>query len=412
LAQRDINVGFRFDGRNVDATEHAELYAARYVTRVSEETKQAIRTLVVRGFRDGVTPYETAKLIRSVVGLDSPRAAALASYYQRLKESGTDADTAQRLADKYGAKLLKDRALTIARTETMGALNLGSLEQARQRTAAGVLRNTQKTWSITPDEKTCRVCRPLAGKTVPLEAQFPGGVMAPPRHPRCRCSLTYKSGPEEQPAVSPADQSLDHLKEVGVDVKLPTASAFDEMVSDAAEIWRTTDVAARGRLVSGTMTALEEARAAFQHLGLDPAEPLALRFQLLLDEPATLAKAGTSDITVNLLNQSWRSLAAMEAKRGEMVTRRWWPDGIAQGHALVHEYAHVLHPWNGALRTWAQVRDQIGIASPVALAHRVSGWAAQGPREFVAEAYMAQVYGRQLEPAVLEMYVALGGPPL
>ena len=107
---------FRFDGRNPHAQGVAARQAARYVTRVSDETRRAINTLVVRAVRDGVTPTETARLLRSVVGLTSQSVAAVVSYYEGLVARGETQATAQRYADRYADKLLGVRAETISRS--------------------------------------------------------------------------------------------------------------------------------------------------------------------------------------------------------------------------------------------------------------------------------------------------------
>jgi len=197
---------FRFDGRNQHAQAVAERQAARYVTRVSNETRQAINTLVVRAIRDNITPSETARLLRSVVGLTSQSTAAVVNYYEGLVERGETPPRAQKYADKYAQKLLKSRTETIARTEIMGALNAGALESAYQKEGRGLLREPLKRWTITPDEMTCRICRPLHGQTVPLHATFHNGLDAPPAHPRCRCSITFLDRGTERdlPGVGPA----------------------------------------------------------------------------------------------------------------------------------------------------------------------------------------------------------------
>jgi SPP1 gp7 family putative phage head morphogenesis protein len=196
---------FKFDGRNQHAQAVAARQAARYVTRVSDETRQAINTLIVRAIRDNITPSETSRLLRSVVGLTSQSTAAVVNYYEGLVERGETPAAAQRYADKYAGKLLGVRAETIARTEIMGALNAGALESARQRQEAGLFREPMKRWTVTPDEATCHVCRPLHGETVQLHQVFSVGVLAPPAHPRCRCSVTFfERGTErELPPVAP-----------------------------------------------------------------------------------------------------------------------------------------------------------------------------------------------------------------
>jgi SPP1 gp7 family putative phage head morphogenesis protein len=189
--------GWRFDGRNAHAVAFAERAAARYVTRVSDETRSAIQNLIVRSIQDGVTARDTAKLIQSTVGLTSQGTAAVKNYYQSLIARGDKPQRAWELTNKYSDKLLKLRAKTIARTEIMGALNAGALEQARQRAEAGIYKNPQKKWMITRDEVTCPKCRPMEGQVQPLLSPFSNGVMMPPAHPNCRCAPTFFDIPKK-----------------------------------------------------------------------------------------------------------------------------------------------------------------------------------------------------------------------
>jgi len=183
--------GWRFDAKNEMAQAYAGRQAARYVTRVSAETKAGLQGIIGKSIREGITARNTAKLIKSSVGLNGPQGAAVNTYYNKMIARGTDPGRAWKLADKYSDKLLKARAKTIARTETMGALNGGALEQARQRRDAGLYLNPMKKWKITADEVTCTVCRPLEGQVRPLEGTFSTGVSAPPAHPNCRCTLSF-----------------------------------------------------------------------------------------------------------------------------------------------------------------------------------------------------------------------------
>ena len=200
---------WRFDGRNPAAQAFAQRAAARYVTQVSEETRDAIQTLIRRSIQDGMNARDTAKLIKSTVGLTSQSTAAVRSYYNGLLERGESAEKAWKLADKYSDKLLTVRAKTIARTEIMGALNGGALEQARQRAEAGVFKKPMKKWMITQDEVTCPVCRPMEGQIRPLMSPFSVGVMAPPAHPNCRCAPTfYDAQPFTAPEGIPATLTM------------------------------------------------------------------------------------------------------------------------------------------------------------------------------------------------------------
>jgi hypothetical protein len=188
---------FRFDGKNPRAQAWAAAQAARYVTRVSNETREALRALVVRSIADGLTADDVAAHVRDMVGLTVRDAGAVAAYESRLfKEGVLNRQTIMREVYKYSQQAIRRRALTIARTEIMGALNSGALAAAAQAVEVGLLdpATAVKVWMVSKDEinPPCPVCYPLAYDEVPLYALFPtknGPMAAPPAHPRCRCSF-------------------------------------------------------------------------------------------------------------------------------------------------------------------------------------------------------------------------------
>jgi SPP1 gp7 family putative phage head morphogenesis protein len=213
-------IGWRFDSKNEMAQAYAARQAARYVTQVSAETKAGLQSIIAKSVREGINARDTAKLIKSSVGLNAPQGAAVNNYYNKLIARGTDPGRAWKLADKYSDKLLKSRAKTIARTEIMGALNGGALEQARQRRDAGLYQNPMKKWKITKDEVTCKICRPLEGQIRPLEGTFSTGVTAPPTHPNCRCTLSFFDAVDQQAAEVPAKTPEDMFGNAEGDARL------------------------------------------------------------------------------------------------------------------------------------------------------------------------------------------------
>ena len=83
----------------------------------------------------------------------------------------------------------KNRARLIARTEANRALNMASLDAARQ---SGL--NIEKKWLSKLDDKTSQVCKDLDGKQIPLNEKFShkGELYdSPPAHPNCRSTLQY-----------------------------------------------------------------------------------------------------------------------------------------------------------------------------------------------------------------------------
>jgi len=180
------SVSFRFDGENLDAQRVAARQAASAVTEITLETKRAIRTLIVESIRDGVPPREAAMRIRDMVGLTKRQALAATNFRTALVENGLTAGRVDTLTQRYIAKKIRERATTIARSESMGALNRGVAESWVQARKEGLLTTTQVAEIIvTDDSHLCPICEPLDGVQVPIDAFS----QMPPFHAMCRCTI-------------------------------------------------------------------------------------------------------------------------------------------------------------------------------------------------------------------------------
>lgn len=135
------------------AIKHAETQAGRLIHDLSISDESSIRAVVSGGIKGGKTASQIADDIFSWVQDD---------------------------------QMTPARALMIAETETATALSAGALAGAMD---AGY---TMKRWITLHDERLCRACIECehAGK-IPIWSEFPGGLMATPRHPRCRCVVWY-----------------------------------------------------------------------------------------------------------------------------------------------------------------------------------------------------------------------------
>jgi hypothetical protein len=183
----------RFDTTNPFMVEAAGENAARMVTGVTEETQGAIRRVISRAFTDGIDAEAAGRLIRPMVGLTERQALAVLNYHSELVDSGLTTDRVHALATRYSGKLLNQRALTIARTETMAASNAGQHASWDQAVEDGYLPpDAFKKWIVTPDDRLCRRCLVLQGQQVPMGQPFStdrGPLDAPPLHPNCRCAM-------------------------------------------------------------------------------------------------------------------------------------------------------------------------------------------------------------------------------
>ena len=104
-----------------------------------------------------------------------------------------DASRMRRVLAKYSDRLLRQRAMNIARTETITASNQGQSELWKQAVEKGQLDpTTKRVWIAAMSERTCPICMELDGQERGLEESWilPAGgeVYGPTAHPQCRCT--------------------------------------------------------------------------------------------------------------------------------------------------------------------------------------------------------------------------------
>ena len=195
LLTSQAGITITFDLTNPRAVQWARTQSSRLITDVSVSTKDAVSEIIGRSFTEGIPPRESARLIRNVVGLHDRQAMAVINYRFELLEAGRSADDVARLAARYSQQLLNQRALMIARTETIASSTNGQQELWRQAVDRQLLDPalTRREWIVTPDERKprrlCDLCALMDGKTTTLEEPFEGGVMLPPLHVACRCAI-------------------------------------------------------------------------------------------------------------------------------------------------------------------------------------------------------------------------------
>lgn len=185
-------IRFSFDAKNREAQKIAREYSAAQITLIDTETKLAIRQIIARSIRDGIPPREAARLIRDLVGLNRPQAIQLSDYSKRL-DPNMKASVRRKATERLAQKLIRRRAVMIARTEVIDALNTGADVAWKQAQQQGILGKTaKKEWIATTG--ACEVCLELASKDpVPLKASF--GIVRgkslyrPTAHPNCRCAV-------------------------------------------------------------------------------------------------------------------------------------------------------------------------------------------------------------------------------
>ena len=202
-----------FGGRNERAERIALDLGARFVTEVVADTRVMIAQTIRAGLEAGAGPLRTALDISGrvvngtrqggLVGLDSRRAGWVQNYRAKLLAEGRPQSQIDRMAQQYSNKLLRQRGETIARTETLKALNAGRQEALNQ-----LIENPNndvraedvvRAWDSTGDGKTRETHAAADGQVVAYgEAFNVGGALlmfpgdssmgAPPSETiLCRC---------------------------------------------------------------------------------------------------------------------------------------------------------------------------------------------------------------------------------
>lgn len=195
VRQGALDLGLPAVNRTMDEVvgQIAARESARMVTQVSIQQRMAISRVVQSGAEFGLTVRDQARLIRQVVGLTDGQALAVLNFQARLVKQGMPAAAARAQAQKYAARLLRQRSMNIARTENIFALSRGQDEMWKRAQRQGLLRSQAgASWQTADDERVCRICGPMHGQVRRIGEPYitPAGVliMHPPAHPSCRCT--------------------------------------------------------------------------------------------------------------------------------------------------------------------------------------------------------------------------------
>ena len=189
--------GFGFNAKSREASALASGYAAEQVTRINKETRIALKRVISESIRDGIPPRDAAKQIREMVGLNRPQALALKRYVRKLSPTLSTAAKAK-AGKKLKDKMIRRRAVTIARTEVIDSLTAGVEAAWGQAQDQGLLgKNAKKEWMATPGF-ACNICQALNGQQVLISKQFisstVGALDRPTAHPNCRCGIAPVPG--------------------------------------------------------------------------------------------------------------------------------------------------------------------------------------------------------------------------
>lgn len=203
------SLAFEFNMQTPGIFDWLKERGANFVTVCTQEQQDAIAALLTMKMREGHTVDELARLIRPCIGLTEGQAKANARYYDSIVENlrkehprmkiESIRKKARDAALKYAERQHRERAFTIAQTESAFAYNWGADEGIRQAQAEGYLGMVKKRWSTSGDDAVCNICAALEGVEIDMDSDFSfrgkvlfaGHHMLPPAHPRCACAIEY-----------------------------------------------------------------------------------------------------------------------------------------------------------------------------------------------------------------------------
>ncbi len=153
-----------FSLKNPRAVAYLEQHGAALVTKINEETRSQMKTLITQAVDEGWSYTRTAKAIKEQF-----------DGFAGLKPQ----------------QHIRDRATLVAVTEAGQAYEEGSLIVAKGLGESGI--PMQKYWRTSGDERVSQGCKDnQAAGWIGLEELFPSGHERPLRFPGCRCSANFR----------------------------------------------------------------------------------------------------------------------------------------------------------------------------------------------------------------------------
>lgn len=227
-----LGVVFDFDQVNRRAVDRIRRHGAALLREARQSQIDAARDALTDGVTRGLNPRQTARAVRETVGLTARQVRAVRNYRALLQTDPAEAlsrelrdrrfdrtvrrsaldrrplttDQVDRMVNRYRQNYVRYRAETIARTESLRAVNGGHDEAYLQAEEAGVIRrdSTVRVWTPASDARVRDSHSAMRGQARGIREpfvsgagnilQYPGDPDAPPADTiQCRCTLAVRT---------------------------------------------------------------------------------------------------------------------------------------------------------------------------------------------------------------------------
>lgn len=205
FAKAEPDVGVSFNPGNPAAARAMETQALNMIREISESQRDTIRRVLGDALNEGVGFEEAARRFRQNIGLTSHQMGSVANYRRMLETGNGEAlnrvlrdrrfdrtienainrnaqltkEQIDRMVQRYQERMLAMRAETIARTESLTALNSGRHEAMEQMTRQlGLEGRIERTWRGAMDARIRDTHRAMNGQRRGEKEAFvsPSGV--------------------------------------------------------------------------------------------------------------------------------------------------------------------------------------------------------------------------------------------
>jgi|SRR3990172_2646716 len=230
-------VNLSFDPGSADAARLMRQSLLEFIREIVDAQRKAIRTVLARALKEGMSPIEASRLFRDQIGLTQRQMGAVSNYRSLLQSGSSEAldrtlrdrrfdssvsraidrgvqlSTSQidRMVGRYQERMLSMRAETIARTEMLSTTNVAR-HQAMMQTATKVdleMGRIRRTWRTNVDGRERQTHFFLNKQERGAEEHFvsvsgaklmyPGDRSAPAAETiQCRCTTLTKILPPGQ----------------------------------------------------------------------------------------------------------------------------------------------------------------------------------------------------------------------
>jgi hypothetical protein len=174
-------------------------YMGREVRDITQTSLRAVHRVIRTGMQEDQSLPAIARTVKQVIGLSPQQQRTLERLQQTAKTAGTRGPALRRLLDDAARQGVQRRAETIARTEAVRLTQLGAHQVWESAVQQGAVAADQvrRYWQLGPNPCPA-LCVPIPGMNpegVGLYEAFQtpdGGVLLPPMHVNCLCSVTTR----------------------------------------------------------------------------------------------------------------------------------------------------------------------------------------------------------------------------